>query len=243
MALQGSGQLIRMSQINTELGRSSTAAISLDTAENGGYGTINTCASPYPSGSNPASMSEWYGYNHTAACGNSSYAFSDGGTSTSQSMLYNTTLNYGTRVSTSRPNTLFGFSFSFWMKRATPDSYQGYIFGLKSPTTNAVVGINWISMEDPNNAGTYWHLINFFYQNPTGSGFARGTVNLGDANNSGTTGLVTNAIWDPSNQGNGGSNGYSLITIVYDYAYFGTNDFIKFFFRIITAANPHNVSC
>lgn len=67
MALQGSGS-ISMSQINTELQRSSTATISLDAAENGSYATINTCSSSRPSSSNPASMSEWYSYNHTAAC-------------------------------------------------------------------------------------------------------------------------------------------------------------------------------
>ena len=66
MALQSSGT-IKMSEINTELGRSSTATISLDTAENGGYGAINTLSPSYPSSSSPASMSEWYGYNHTAA--------------------------------------------------------------------------------------------------------------------------------------------------------------------------------
>ena len=67
MPLPSSG-LIRMSQINTELGRSSTANISLDTAENGGYGAINQCSPLRPSGGNPASMSEWYGYNHTINC-------------------------------------------------------------------------------------------------------------------------------------------------------------------------------
>lgn len=58
---------ISMSQINTELGRSSTATISLDTAENGGYATINVNSSSRPSASNPASLSEWYSYNHNAA--------------------------------------------------------------------------------------------------------------------------------------------------------------------------------
>jgi hypothetical protein len=40
MALQSSGQ-ISMGDINVELGRTRTANISLDTAENGGYVTIN----------------------------------------------------------------------------------------------------------------------------------------------------------------------------------------------------------
>lgn len=66
MALQASGA-ISMSQINTELQRSATATISLDTAEDGGYGAINQSSSSRPSSSNPASMSEWYGYNHTAS--------------------------------------------------------------------------------------------------------------------------------------------------------------------------------
>lgn len=64
--MQASGT-ISMSQINSEFGRSSTAGISLDTAENGGYATINTASASRPSGTNPASMSEWYGYNHNAS--------------------------------------------------------------------------------------------------------------------------------------------------------------------------------
>ena len=66
MALQSSGE-IKMSQINTELGRTSTATISLDDAENGTYATINTASSSYPNASNPAAMSEWYSYDHSAS--------------------------------------------------------------------------------------------------------------------------------------------------------------------------------
>ena len=65
MPLQSSGA-ISMSQINAELGRSSTAAISLDAAENGSYAAINQSSASRPSSGNPASMSEWYGYNHSA---------------------------------------------------------------------------------------------------------------------------------------------------------------------------------
>ena len=63
MALPTSGT-IRMSQINTELGRSASSQISLDAAENGLYGRINQASRSRPSATNPAAMSEWYGYNH-----------------------------------------------------------------------------------------------------------------------------------------------------------------------------------
>jgi hypothetical protein len=66
MALQYSGS-ISMGQINVELGRGASVPISLDAAENGTYSTINLNSANRPSPSNPASMSEWYGYNHSAA--------------------------------------------------------------------------------------------------------------------------------------------------------------------------------
>ena len=72
MTLPSSGPL-SLSQINTELGRSSNATISLNTAEDGGYVPINQCADPKPSASNPATVSEWYGYNHLALCDGDCY--------------------------------------------------------------------------------------------------------------------------------------------------------------------------
>lgn len=65
MTMPASGQ-ISISQINTELGRSSSAQASLDTAENGGYGAINPYSCKKPSSTNPAALSEWYGYDHNA---------------------------------------------------------------------------------------------------------------------------------------------------------------------------------
>jgi hypothetical protein len=79
MTLPSSGA-IKMSQINSELGRSSNAQISLDTAENGGYKTLNSGCSTPPSSGNPASMSEWYSYNQCCAVYSSVfYWYSDGG--------------------------------------------------------------------------------------------------------------------------------------------------------------------
>lgn len=67
MALPSSGE-IKMSQINTELGRASNAQISLNSAEDGGYAPINNCSIARPNPANSASLSEWYNYNHSASC-------------------------------------------------------------------------------------------------------------------------------------------------------------------------------
>ena len=67
MTLPAAYATMSMGDINVELGRSRTAEISLDTAENGGYGAINQASSSKPSASNPAAVSEWYSYNHNAS--------------------------------------------------------------------------------------------------------------------------------------------------------------------------------
>ena len=73
MALPTGGEL-GMNQINVELRRTGTAQISLDSAENGSYGAINTNSRSYPSSANPAAISEWYGYNHSAVGGVETFA-------------------------------------------------------------------------------------------------------------------------------------------------------------------------
>lgn len=65
MAIPSSGALSAQT-INFELARSRSAELSIDTAENGGYATINTSSPSRPNSANPAAYSEWYSYNHTA---------------------------------------------------------------------------------------------------------------------------------------------------------------------------------
>jgi hypothetical protein len=72
------GGPISMSQINTELVRSSTAQISLDSAENGSYAAVNNCSYYKPSATNPAAMSEWRGYDHQIMCPTTGYCGSGG---------------------------------------------------------------------------------------------------------------------------------------------------------------------
>lgn len=67
MALAASGQ-ISISQINTELGRTSTTTnTSLKQCSDGTNGTINTAnaTADRPNTTAPHSMSEFYSYNHT----------------------------------------------------------------------------------------------------------------------------------------------------------------------------------
>jgi hypothetical protein len=87
MALSTAGAL-SMGDINVELGRSRTTSISLDAAENGSYATINQNSNSKPSSSNPATISEWRGYNHTAV---SSGGGSSGGGTVNTGVIWNNT--------------------------------------------------------------------------------------------------------------------------------------------------------
>ena len=235
MTVPASGSL-SLGRIRQELqngnysgGPYTSAATGLDTAENGGYATINTCSTLRPSATNPASMSEWYGYNHLASCGPSAYAYSDGGSSISQNMLYANSLNWETRVSSSRPSINSQFSISFWIKRASADSSQGYILGWNAPSGDYIM-INWVAMEDPNNPGTF---LNYMYLNADAAagGFLSSGVNFSDSNNAFITGVSDTLEWSPANQGNVGSHGYSLITVVVNNTYFGTSDYVKWYWN------------
>lgn len=65
MALPVFGQPISFANINTELGRSSTAQIGLYEAEAGTYVLINPSSSLKPNGSTPNTINEWISYNHS----------------------------------------------------------------------------------------------------------------------------------------------------------------------------------
>tara|TARA_R110001592_G_scaffold191311_3_gene437472 strand:+ start:641 stop:1093 length:453 start_codon:yes stop_codon:yes gene_type:complete len=60
------GKEIRSNQPNNNYNNGPYTAnqTALNIAENGGYGAVNSFANPKPSSNNPATMTEWYGYNH-----------------------------------------------------------------------------------------------------------------------------------------------------------------------------------
>lgn len=66
MVLPSTGNTISFNDIRIELGISSQAPFSIETAENGGYVALNKCAFPVPSATNPASISEWWSYDNNA---------------------------------------------------------------------------------------------------------------------------------------------------------------------------------
>ena len=149
----GGGQQISMSQINTELGRSATAEISLDSAENGSYATINTCSQYYPSSSNPATMNEWHGYNHSAAC---LYAFT--------MYYYNTGDGYygGTSATQACAAT-----YTYTVYGTTSTIQTGTRLYYNSNSTGEVEGSN--------NTSYYWFKIDgysFSYTQGSGNGVA-----------------------------------------------------------------------
>lgn len=149
MALQGSGQ-IKMSEINVELGRNSTDTISLDAAESGTYAAINTASPSYPSDARPASMSEWYSYDHSASSsgffnvinsGQSTSALACGLTGPDDLTLYHGTSGafecplIGRTVYTdSAQTTPFNGQSLYWYSPSCGNSYlitsSGYIEGV-----------------------------------------------------------------------------------------------------------------
>jgi hypothetical protein len=100
--------VLKFSEINTELGRASTSLIQIDKAENGDYSPINTCGFPRPSSGNPATVSEWYGYDHNAPC---NYSTRSSSYSSYLTDYMESSAPIGFDIVQSDD-----FSFSFWLK-------------------------------------------------------------------------------------------------------------------------------
>ncbi len=69
MAINSSGPIKLNADIGVELGVNNNKSTSLEDASTGTIATINTASSDRPDGSAPHSMSEFYGYNHSASSG------------------------------------------------------------------------------------------------------------------------------------------------------------------------------
>jgi hypothetical protein len=227
MTLPLSGPL-EASDINVELGRSATAVMSIKDAATGVYGAINTCSPYYPNGSAPHAYSEWYGYNHLAPCLNSNFAFSPIDT-TSGNFLRSNTLNYETRVSSSKPDPTAQFTLSMWIKidASVINTNQGYVTFLATSTAlDILLGLIWFTYYD-SATGIYYNIFQLDVADAA-TGF-QSIVDLSDANNTGLTGVPdTGGL---SQTGYLDANGYFLLTCVVDYNNFSTADYVKWYWN------------
>ena len=235
MAVPSSGE-ISLGKIRQELqtanyagGPYTSAATGLDPAENGTYATINTCSEYYPLSANPANMSEWYGYDHDAPCPASLYALDDGGDPTQQNMLYDGGTYYDTVVSTAYPNALGTWSLNIWVKLYSASATTGYWFGLRDTAGgDDQLVIYHYGTDDSNGPAIHCTITD------GASSTAGVDVILNDTNNSTVTGVGVGKDWNnstASNRGYTNSNGYTMITVVYDYSALGTDDFINMYWN------------
>ena len=98
MALPGSST-ISFADINTELGRSSSAEIEIPLAENGFYVAINQTSTSKPNGSTPNAINEWYSYNHTAI--GFTWTYTETGGANGEMRIYVNSVVVETRTNTS----------------------------------------------------------------------------------------------------------------------------------------------
>jgi hypothetical protein len=232
MTLPLSGPL-EASDINVELGRSATAVMSITDAATGVYGAINTCSIPHPNGTAPHAYSEWYGYNHNAICLNSYYAFSpvDGGSASSGNFLRSDSIDYATNVSSNKPDPTAQFTLSMWIKIdfSTINTPQGYVtFLTTSPALDSLFQLYWISHYN-GNTGVYNNLFYFYVGDAAYPGFYS-TVDVSDTNNTLLSDVSSSGTLDQTGYLDD-TNGYSLITIVIDYAKYGTSGYAEWYWN------------
>ena len=113
MTLPAAYATMSMGDINVELGRSRTAQISINSAEDGGYGAINQNSASRPSSSDPAAISEWYSYNHNAAAPSSCFFLPEVARGTSSGVACNNA-NSGIYISVAaNSDTLLGATLMY----------------------------------------------------------------------------------------------------------------------------------
>lgn len=226
MALQASGT-IKLSQINTELGRSSSATISLDSAESGTYATINTASASYPADARPAKMSEWYSYDHSASSVTPStyYWLGDG--------VNDTIRITGNSYTFFAANNSQDMSFCGWYRI---DETSAQVQHLMSASTSTVSGNNQIFI-------MYHGSLNrlMFRYRHNGS-FHQIQKSLHD--NLSATG-VSSSGWTSTNRGNTNSDGFVHLAFTYDASNRTASNGMKIYWNaqeLTTTASSSNVS-
>ena len=226
MALPSSGE-IKISDILSEGGVSTSLAnASLGGLENQSYFAINTGnpSSNYPDGSAPASISEWYSYDHNF----SSYT---------NTHYYEMVRGQALRSSTSSsPFNLSGsqdLSVSLWVNKNSTVANE-VIWDLATSTSTA----NRFFLQ-------YQYSLNrLIVRYRTGSSNYDRQYALHDNNSVTGTGTNSNTKWSNSNQGNVNSDGACLLTVTYDASQSNSQNGLKLYWNdaelTTQAANASN---
>ena len=200
MALQSSGQ-IKISDILSEAGLSTTLAnASLGDLENQVLFTINTnnTASNYPDGSAPASISEWYSYDHSASAAYTNDNYWQFNTASTGLRFHQST---GTI-----PSTGNDISISFWVRPEWAASDTNSMLMELHNSTTATSDRMFLLYDYGLN-----RLIARLRTNSVNSRGVHWNVN----SNSTQTGL-TSGTWHGSNVGNVNAAGSAHIVLTYD---------------------------
>jgi len=229
MAVPGSGTL-SLGQIRQELetanyagGAYTSAATALDTAENGSYKMINKCSNLYPLSANPASMSEWYGYDHDAPCYKATASFYfDGGTQNTDELITSD------KLSSSPADNLSAdfqdkWTLSMWVKihrtfpagDGDPGYQRGYgLWWIEDQDNGYLGGIHFIPPVTSGNGNVLDLII------AAGSGsnnFRQWQVVIDDpANNQNITQVNDGPNWSTDNSGDTNARGFTHLVFVYD---------------------------
>lgn len=196
MALPSSGQ-ISFSDLGQELLGDPNAELSITTAAESGYVTINTASASFPNDEVPHAISEWYGYDHTASSYTNSRYYQNDGTGDY--------IDCTTSTAPFNINTTQDLSFSLWV-RNTGSKQNQLLFNFGNTNAN---GNNRIFV-------TYSANLNrlIFRYRSNSVNFDRQFA-LHD--NSSVTGISSSANgWSSTSRGNVNAQNFCLLTFTYD---------------------------
>lgn len=199
MALQSSGQ-IKVSDIQSEIGQTASSTFSFLNGASGTYATINTASALYPDNSAPHRISEWYGYDHSASSYTNSHHLSYVRGNALKKSAFTSPFN----LSTSQDLTI-----SMWVRQdATAAAQQNQI--LWDMSTNNTSSTDRFFLQYDKNGNRF---VIRFRTNSTNF-----TLNYEIEANNSSMGLGTSAstLWSSTNRGNVNSDGFCLLTVVYD---------------------------
>jgi hypothetical protein len=176
-------------------------------------------------------MSEWRNYDHDAPC---TYALDTGGAANAN-MLYRSQDDWGQAISTTDPSQRGEWTVNFWIKHV-PEStdYQGYIWNLAyNDLAFPGLAFYWYTALN-SNTGLYESTINMAFYGGANSGSVSAVysqVMLTDDDNITVTQLSDQDPWSSNNTGEVNGNGYTMITVSYDYNNYQTSDWVKWYWN------------